>query len=145
MKYEANIYQMKVDEHTFWVAESRVLKGCVGQGDTSDDAIKELEQNEEEWLETAAEMDIPIPQPAAKNDAMPSGRFALRLAPNVYADAVMITRELQISLNQYFSNAILCYNTECQDFLREALPEEATYLSDDTVHGMSGEQAAATA
>ncbi len=125
MRYEASVYQMKVEEHTFWVAESKALKGCVGQGDTSDLAIKELEQNEEEWLETAAEMDIPIPQPTVKNDNMPSGRFALRLAPNVYADAVLITNEMQISLNQYFSNAIVRYNTECQNFLRKPVPEEA--------------------
>lgn len=50
MLYEANIYQMKVEEHTFWVAESKVLKGCVGQGNSSDEAIKELEENEKNGL-----------------------------------------------------------------------------------------------
>ena len=58
MKYEAAIYQMTVETHTFWVAESKVLKGCVGQGDTSESAIKELEQNEIDWIKTAEEVGI---------------------------------------------------------------------------------------
>ena len=61
MKYEAAIYQTTVGNHSFWVAESKVLKGCVGQGDTYASAKKELEQNEIEWLETAEEIGIPIP------------------------------------------------------------------------------------
>lgn len=31
-----------------WVAESKALKGCVGQGENFIDAIKELEENEQE-------------------------------------------------------------------------------------------------
>ena len=65
MKYEAAIYQMTVETHTFWVAESKVLKGCVGQGDTSESAIKELEQNEIDWIKTAEEVGIPIPEETA--------------------------------------------------------------------------------
>ena len=40
MKYEAAIYQTTVGNHSFWVAESKVLKGCVGQGDTYASAKK---------------------------------------------------------------------------------------------------------
>ena len=31
MKYEFEVYQMKVEDHLFWVAKSKILKGCVGQ------------------------------------------------------------------------------------------------------------------
>lgn len=61
MKYEANIRPMVVDEHEFWIAESKVLRGCVGQGDTIQEAITELEINEKEWIEAAEEEGIPIP------------------------------------------------------------------------------------
>ena len=40
MKYGFVIYKMKVDEHVFWIAESRDLNGCVGQGDTIAEAIR---------------------------------------------------------------------------------------------------------
>ncbi len=124
MKYEADIYQMTVEGHTFWVAESKVLKGCVGQGDTSDEAIKELEQNEVEWLKTAADMDMPIPQATSKNTTIPSGKFALRLAPNIYSESYNIANELNLSLNQYFCNAILHYNDECNIYLRSPISDE---------------------
>ena len=66
-EYEFCVYQMTVEDHNFWVAESRALKGCVGQGETSQEAIEELEQNEKEWLATPAEVGIPIPAPIAEN------------------------------------------------------------------------------
>ena len=62
MKYEFETYQMKVEGHLFWVAKSKSLKGCVGQGETSAEAISELEQNESEWLKAAKQCGIPIPQ-----------------------------------------------------------------------------------
>ena len=44
--------------HIFWVAKSLKLKGCVGQGDTAEEAIEELEANEAAWLDAANEFDI---------------------------------------------------------------------------------------
>ena len=58
MKYPFNVYQTKVEEHVFWIAEIPALNGCVGQGETADEALKELELNEETWLETAKEYGI---------------------------------------------------------------------------------------
>lgn len=51
-------YQMKVEDHLFWVAENPDLPGCVGQGDTEEQAIAELKENEKVWLETAKEFGI---------------------------------------------------------------------------------------
>ena len=58
MLYEFKAYQEKVDDHVFWVAESSCLKGCIGQGETYDKAIKELEDNEKVWLDTAKEFGL---------------------------------------------------------------------------------------
>lgn len=38
-----------------------LLRGCVGQGATTEEAIAELEENERVWLETAKEFGVPIP------------------------------------------------------------------------------------
>lgn len=46
---------------TIWIAKSVSLKGCVGQGNTSREAIRELEENERVWLSVAKEERIPIP------------------------------------------------------------------------------------
>ena len=117
MKYEAAIYQMTVETHTFWVAESKVLKGCVGQGDTSESAIKELEQNEIDWIKTAEEVGIPIPEETAHIPLSFSGKVALRLSPNIHAEASKFAKEMDISLNHYLCDAIASYNATIKAML----------------------------
>lgn len=53
MKYPFKAYPAESEGHKFWIAESLTLRGCVGQGDTYIEAVKELEDNEIEWLEIA--------------------------------------------------------------------------------------------
>lgn len=52
----------KEGKHSFWVAKSLSLKGCVGQGDTPEKAVAELEENEEEWLSKAKQVGIAVPK-----------------------------------------------------------------------------------
>lgn len=59
--FEAEI--QTVENHTFWAIKSKALKGCVAQGDTLPEALAELVDNELEWIETAKECGIPIPEP----------------------------------------------------------------------------------
>ena len=61
MKYPFKVYQAQVEDHVFWIAESLCLNGCIGQGDTNEEAISALEENEVVWLETAKEDGIKIP------------------------------------------------------------------------------------
>lgn len=61
MIYPCKFYKMQVEDHTFWGAESLVLKGCVGQGDTFEEAVKSIEENEKVWMETAKEYGFEIP------------------------------------------------------------------------------------
>lgn len=68
MKYSFNAKKMKVEEHFFWVIESNILKGCVAQGDTLDDALTLFSKLENEWLETAKKYDIPIPDEAVQEE-----------------------------------------------------------------------------
>ncbi|MFA7109706.1 MAG: type II toxin-antitoxin system HicB family antitoxin [Sphaerochaetaceae bacterium] len=62
MKYKYKISQMYNNGKTFCIVESTELNGCVAQGDTVEEALKEFEQNELEWLESAKEHNIPIPE-----------------------------------------------------------------------------------
>ena len=62
MNYPYSVFQTTVEGCVFWVAKSASLKGCVGQGETQEEAIAELGENEAKWLETAREVGIPIPE-----------------------------------------------------------------------------------
>lgn len=111
MKYPFNVYFTEVDGHKFWIAECKALRGCVGQGETADEAVKELELNEKAWLETAAEVGIPIPD--IPIEAIPdySGKFTVRVSPYVHRCAAENAKKSGISLNQYVNDAIVSYNS----------------------------------
>jgi len=49
------------DEDGRWVAEVPSLPGCVSQGDTRDDALHNLQEAAELWIETMREQGQPIP------------------------------------------------------------------------------------
>lgn len=114
MLYEFNVYQTEANCHVFWVAESKALKGCVGQGENFIDAIRELEENEQEWLKTAKEFNIPIPPRTLKSKKSYSGKIALRVSPLVHQNAANAAADLNISLNQFINDAVISYTLEAQ-------------------------------
>ncbi len=121
MKYPFSVYFTQVDEHQFWIAECKVLKGCVGQGDTIEEALNELEMNEEEWLKTAEEFEIPIP-PIPIEEQNYSGKFTVRLSPYVHQTAAELAKNQGISLNQYVNDAIVSQNA-CVSTLNFVIPK----------------------
>lgn len=65
MKYDFTAKKCRLENgRVAWVLKSQ-LKGCVSQGYTLDNAIKELEVNEKEWLDTAKLYHIEIPDELA--------------------------------------------------------------------------------
>ena len=110
MLYPFQVYQSSAGQHRFWVAKSVSLKGCVGQGETSEEAISELEVNEQEWLSTAREVGIPIPEVPVDTPRAYSGRLTVRIAPTIHRDAALCASAEKVSLTQYISDAIVNWN-----------------------------------
>ncbi len=110
MKYPFSVFQMENEGHVFWVAKSIYLKGCVGQGDSQNEAIAELEENEASWLATAEELDIPIPKIPIEKVSDYSGKMTLRMAPTVHGQAALFAKQEGISLNQYINDAVVAKN-----------------------------------
>ena len=110
MLYPFQVSQNKVEEHMFWVARSTCLNGCVGQGETVEEAISELETNEREWLVTAQAAGIPIPAVPIETTQEYSGKLTVRIAPTVYRDAAQCAKAERVSLTQYISDAIVNWN-----------------------------------
>lgn len=51
MRYPVRIYQIETEGDPEWVAECDGIQGCVGGGDTIEEAYRELEENLEFHLE----------------------------------------------------------------------------------------------
>ena len=64
IKYELVIYWSE-DDQAFLV-EVPELPGCMADGDTYETAVANAQQVIEEWIETARELDRPVPEPRGR-------------------------------------------------------------------------------
>ncbi len=64
MRYELIIYWSKDDDS--FVVEVPELPGCMADGKTYADAVKNAEAVIDEWIETARTLGRPIPEPRGK-------------------------------------------------------------------------------
>ena len=62
MMYPAEVTRENVSGHWFWGIKSKKLKGCVAQGDTIEESMREFEDNEREWINTAPKFGIKVPK-----------------------------------------------------------------------------------
>jgi predicted RNase H-like HicB family nuclease len=63
-KYEIILYWSQEDEA--FIAEVPELPGCMADGETYMDALKNVEVIIQEWIETATELGRKIPEPKGK-------------------------------------------------------------------------------
>ena len=63
-RYELIIYWSKEDDS--FVVEVPELPGCMADGKTYAEAVKNAEEIINEWIETARKLDRPIPEPRGK-------------------------------------------------------------------------------
>jgi predicted RNase H-like HicB family nuclease len=63
-RYELIIYWSKDDES--FVVEVPELPGCMADGKTYAEAVKNAEEIIDEWIETARKLGRPIPEPRGK-------------------------------------------------------------------------------
>jgi antitoxin HicB len=78
--------------------------GCFSQGDTPQEAIKNLEEAMAGWVSAALDAGQPIPAPAASRGY--SGHVALRMPKSLHREAVRRAELEGVSLNQYLVTAI---------------------------------------
>lgn len=78
--------------------------GCVAQGKSLTDALTQLEEVAEEWVDASLRAGHKIPEPNGLNEC--SGKFALRLPRSLHREATQISESEGVSLNQFFVSAI---------------------------------------
>jgi predicted RNase H-like HicB family nuclease len=57
MTFEVTLYQ---DEDGFWVVACPAIPGCIGQGDTREEAIENIKEAIQVCLEVRAESGMPL-------------------------------------------------------------------------------------
>ena len=93
------------DEETgTYAAEILEFPGCVAQGDTPEDAYRNLEEATKGWIQAALDLDQDIPDPAMNQGY--GGRIALRLPRGLHRRAAQMAEREGTSLNQFLVAAI---------------------------------------
>lgn len=75
------------------------LPGCMSEGKTPDEAVRNVEAAKAAWFEDALESGVEIPQPADQHEY--SGKFVVRLPVSLHRRLARAARHDGVSLNQY--------------------------------------------
>jgi antitoxin HicB len=82
-----------------YVAQIKDLPGCLTQGETLDETIKNINEARELWIETAYESgdDIPLPSTAMGYN----GKLSIRMPKSLHRNLAEQAERENVSLNQY--------------------------------------------
>jgi len=87
-----------------WFARVRELPGCMSQGETSEDAMANIQEAMHLWLEVSLEQGDAIPEP--RHEDAYSGKFVVRVPHSLHRDLAETAEQEGVSLNQYINTAL---------------------------------------
>lgn len=92
------------NEDGTYSAEILEFPGCFAEGNTADEAIRNLEAAAESWVEVSLAQGLEIPEPAMNQGY--GGKIALRLPRSLHRRATQMAERDGTSLNQFLVSAI---------------------------------------
>jgi antitoxin HicB len=100
--YRIRVYPVETDANTIeWAAEIPDLPGCIGAGDTAEEAVSMALDAKKAWIGAATEEGREIPKPKNLYQDDFSGKFTLRLPKTLHKELTIQAEEEGVSLNQY--------------------------------------------
>lgn len=87
-----------------YLAEVLELPGCISEGDTPEEAYRNLEEAMAGWIAASLETNRPIPEPVGDREY--SGHFPLRMSTELHRAAALRAMQEGVSLNQWITSAI---------------------------------------
>lgn len=125
------------EEYGGYTAEILEFPGCVSEGDTADEALENLEEAAEGWIEAALNAGQRIAEPSDSQEYR--GRIALRLPRSLHRRAVHLAEREGTSLNQFLVAAVAervgastLYEEMAKRLERRAMRVAVTYLQRGT-------------
>lgn len=95
------------------------LDGCMAEGATLEEAIANLADSRELWIETRLANGFRVPEPGASSATEYSGRISLRMVPSLHEHLARIADRRDVSLNLLI-NTVLASYAGGEDALYEA-------------------------
>ncbi|MED0687942.1 type II toxin-antitoxin system HicB family antitoxin [Anoxybacillus ayderensis] len=126
LAYRINLEPIPEEDGGGWLATIPELKGCMSDGETPEEAIKNLQDAKFEWLMEAIERGITISLPCKSDDEEYSGKFTLRLPKSMHKQLAQEAKEEGVSLNQYILH-LISYNKGQRNVINELMKEIKSY------------------
>lgn len=104
LKYPTQLTEIPAEDGGGYLIEIPLLKGCVSDGETITEALKNIEEAKEEWFAYMLENNLSIPEPA--DISKYSGKFVVRIPKSLHKTISEQSRLEGLSLNQYVANSL---------------------------------------
>ena len=99
-RYPANVFWS--DEDCGFIATAPDLPGCSAFGESEAEAITELRDAIDAWIEAATAAGNPVPPPSRPSEDMqPSGKLLVRMPRSLHAALAQGAKRENVSLNYY--------------------------------------------
>jgi len=108
------------------------LPGCMSQGETVEEALRNIEEARGLWLETSYDAGDSIPKPGEASDF--SGKFVLRVPRSLHEDLSRAADREGVSLNTYVLS-LVSVGHGCQVAVRRV--EKSCSVLDKAVRGLT--------
>lgn len=92
------------DDEGRYSAQILEFPGCISEGETPEEAYKNLDEAALNWVESARDQGMRIPQPFAVQGY--SGTISLRLPKSIHRRTAELAHRDGVSLNQFLVTAI---------------------------------------
>lgn len=105
MDYEIEMYTIETTDGIEFVAEIPALKGCIGSGNSYEEALEEVLENKKVYLETLKELGREVPLPKQKKSKY-SGKLSLRMSTRLHQKVSEVSDECGVSINQFITETL---------------------------------------
>ena len=103
LKYPFEIRQLSVEEGGGYLISFTDLPGCISDGATIEEAIKNGIDAMNSWLETAKEFNDSVPEPGS---SQASGRFVQRIPKSLHVRLAARVKQEGVSMNALVTSII---------------------------------------
>jgi predicted RNase H-like HicB family nuclease len=100
-------YPMEIieDEEGGYFGHFPDLPGCVAQGESVDEVVRDLNEAKHSWIEACRDSGMEVPMPHEPADEY-SGKFLLRIPKSLHRELAVRARRDGMSLNQYVGHLL---------------------------------------
>ena len=108
MNYPINVFQIETEDGYVWMGKFPDVKGCVGGGNTPEEAIKDAYANLEIFLAYLNKSNLPIPTPT-NNDVEEtySGKMSYRTSKKTHRALAKLAEKEGVSINSIINEAVI--------------------------------------